>query len=126
MATGDPESWPRALARVLLAALALDGLAAGGVLALGWSLGWSTREAYGSGFVWAGILTLGLGGLAVAGGWQARPVTLGYAASAGPASLDERVRATARDTFTGYRRFVVLFLAAAPLVALGVWLDPRV
>lgn len=126
MPPGDAESWPRAFARLLAGAVLLDALAAAGVLALGWTLGWSTRAQFGSGFTWAGILTLGLGGLFVSGGWASRPVTLGYAASAGPASLDDRVRATMRDTFTGYRRFVVLFLAAAPLILLGIWLDPRV
>ena len=125
MPAGEVESWPRAALRLLLVAAAVDAVLALGVLALGWTLGWSTRPEFANGFVWTGLLTMALGGLLVGGGWASRPITLGFAASAGPASLEERVRATARDTFTGYRRFVLLFLAAAPLVLLGVWLDPR-
>ena len=115
-----------ALGRALGLVLVTDLVVAAAVGLLGWALGWSTREAWGSGFVWAGLAAAALGGLVVSGAWQGRLAHVGYAASAGPASLAERTRLAVRDVDAGYRRILFLLAVALPLVALGLWLDPRV
>ena len=111
--------------RFVSLALAVDLAVAAGVGLLGWTLGWSTREAWGEAFVWSGLAAGALGGLAVSGSWIGRMSHVGYAASAGQASLAERTRLAVRDVDTAYRRILFLLAVALPLVALGLWLDPR-
>lgn len=105
-------------------ALAVDvglaSVAAGLCAALGrWS-----AAAVGEAWVWTGLAAAGYGGLAVYGAWTGRAATLGYAASAGVPEPERRLHA-ARDTFVAYRRMILAFLVALPLVAAGIWLDPR-
>lgn len=119
------ESWPAAAWRIVRLVLLVDAVVAVAVGALGWLLGWQTRAAWGEAFVWSGLGAIVLGALAVRGGWDSRLAHVGFAASVGQASLAERTRLMMGDVNAGYRRILFLTLVGVPLLALGLWLDPR-
>lgn len=147
MASAAPRDWPgadpktgkhpqrhpgtmptlaRALARYAALTVAVDFVVLAGLGVLGLLRGWSTREAWGEGLIWSGLAAAAIGGLAVSGAWQGRMIGLSYAASTSAASLEERTRTVSRDVVASYRRLLFLLAVAAPLVAAGLWLDPRV
>jgi hypothetical protein len=121
----DP-TWGRALVRLIGAALLAAVLLGGVVVGICRALGRWTTAQVGEGLVLTGAIALAAGAISILGAYGGRGVAMGFAASAGRASMEQRTQRAGLDVLRAYRGVLFLTLVGLPLVVTGVLIDPRV